>query len=118
MTKDEALSEIVRVADYLKTALDKGEPIHESRWLDGLMEAQAALSEPDWTRIEDMPEEWKDGRSLLKYPHPGIVHWNGHGWAVEYVGDGYEDDNDKHAWRYCHPTHVMLPPPPPKGETL
>ena len=40
---EDAANEILRVADYLKTALDNGEPIHESRWLDGLIEAHGKL---------------------------------------------------------------------------
>ncbi len=36
---------IAESANYLKDRLDEGEEIHESKWLDGLMEAHGLLGE-------------------------------------------------------------------------
>lgn len=82
-----------------------------------LIASKKALEEREWVKIEDIPEEWKDGREIDLGQfgiHDLDCRWSDctydeRGWADD-VGQYFNDE----AWDV---THAMLPPPQPPEQS-
>lgn len=142
MTKDEGLKRLIAATEGILEDDSRFVSLADqrARWdnrmdeaREAVEQARAALSQPDWTRIEDMPEEWKDGRELLGYREDCgqfLMKWTD---ADEFIPEGKEEEHGCDGeWEFeCDwfipdtgyrisndgdPTHVRELPPPPKGK--
>ena len=81
----------------------------------------AAIKHREWIKIEDIPEEWKDGRKL------DLLVGGNIGLEIRHVDYRFEAENDEGVFfGKSHPlniistkdgyplTHAMLPPRPPE----
>ena len=80
-----------------------------------MREALKALKQSQWTRIEDIPEEWMDGREVelwVRYldESGGIRLGHCNYRSGNFTTPDYELDE-----MGVYATHVMLTPHPPKG---
>jgi hypothetical protein len=95
----------------------------EGSFKDG-WRARAAKAESDWVKIEDIPEEWKDGRTLdlwiIQAPKYAF-RLTDCTWGYEEYGsdaeDCFYDDWGNPVSINGNITHAMLPPQPPTIES-
>ena len=126
---EEALKRIERLSDYLhsvQSEIGDGAPHSAKNVIEEALAhvciIRTALAGEGWVRIEDIPEEWKDGRPVLLGNKHGT--WVGHYRPV--FTSGYRPDNPWCTLMLNHrhlerehstvPTHARALPEPPKEE--
>ena len=88
-----------------------------------LQEAISRLKQSQWTPIEDIPEEWKDGRNIHLFIKSNSAVMGGDYtfplYDCQFIEESQEwfDDNGEIIDTFSDRkiTHAMLPPQAPKG---
>jgi hypothetical protein len=99
--------------------------LHDMTWSTGPMGAIAvdvpyvrADLVPTWTPIDQIPDEWKDGREvLLTVPKYNNAEAHGHLACIGYFNAGNWEDREEGNELHT-PTHAMPLPTPPKDGGL